>query len=247
VYAVGVTVVDYEGLSQVAKSLLGLDINSLCLKKFKWFASELVTWNQRFNLTAITDAQDIEIKHFLDSLTCLMAMGPEPVGRVIDVGTGAGFPGLPIKIVYPQIQLTLIESIGKKSEFCRHVVRSLGLDGTEVIHARVERVGQWPEHRQAYDWALARAVATMSVLVEYLLPLLRIGGRAIILKGETGPAEVHSADGALRILGGRVDQVIPVELPMVVETRYIVVVDKVAATPEVYPRRPGIPTKKPLI
>jgi 16S rRNA (guanine527-N7)-methyltransferase len=239
-------VVSYEGLSQAAKSLFGLDINVLHLEKFKWFASELVSWNQRFNLTAITDSQDIEIKHFLDSLSCLMAVGPKPVGRVIDVGTGAGFPGLPIKIIYPQIQLTLLESIGKKIEFCRHVVRSLELEGIEVIHARVERVGHWPGHRQTYDWALARAVAAMPVLVEYLLPLLRIGGRAIILKGETGPAEVHAAEGALRILGGRVDQLITVELPKVVETRYIVVVNKVAATPEKYPRRPGIPTKKPL-
>jgi 16S rRNA (guanine527-N7)-methyltransferase len=222
-------VVSYEGLSQAAKSLFGLDINVLHLEKFKWFASELVSWNQRFNLTAITDSQDIEIKHFLDSLSCLMAVGPKPVGRVIDVGTGAGFPGLPIKIIYPQIQLTLLESIGKKIEFCRHVVRSLELEGIEVIHARVERVGHWPGHRQTYDWALARAVAAMPVLVEYLLPLLRIGGRAIILKGETGPAEVHAAEGALRILGGRVDQLITVELPKVVETRYIVVVNKVAA------------------
>lgn len=238
--------VGYEGLSQVAKSQFGLDINAHQLKKFKWFASELVTWNQRFNLTAITDSKGIEIKHFLDSLSCLMAMGPKPVGRVIDVGTGAGFPGLPIKILYPQMQLTLLESIGKKVEFCRHVVRSLGLDRTEVIHARVERVGHWPGHRQAYDWALARAVATMPVLVEYLLPLLRMGGRAIIMKGETGPVEVHAAEGALRLLGGLVDQLITIELPMVVETRYIVVVNKVAATPEKYPRRPGIPAKKPL-
>jgi len=239
-------VVGYEGFTKEAKSLLGLNLSVLQLKNFEWFASELAAWNQRFNLTAITDAQDIEIKHFLDSLTCLLAMLPKPFGKVVDVGTGAGFPGLPIKIIHPQVNLTLIESVGKKVEFCRHVVKSLGLKGVEVIHARVERVSHWPEHRQTYDWALARAVATTPVLIEYLLPLLRLGGRAVIQKGETGPAEVQAAEEALLILGGQIDQIIPLELPMVVETRYMIVVDKVAAAPEKYPRRPGIPAKRPL-
>ncbi|TET85256.1 MAG: 16S rRNA (guanine(527)-N(7))-methyltransferase RsmG, partial [Anaerolineales bacterium] len=225
---------------------MGLKLTAGQLKAFDWYASELVVWNQRFNLTAIKDLPGIEVKHFLDSLTCLLAMRPGPAGRVVDIGTGAGFPGLPLKIVCPQIQLTLVESIGKKVEFCRHVVRSLELRGVEVVQARVERVGHQPKHRQGYDWALARAVAGVSVLVEYLLPLLRLGGRAILLKGEKAPAETHAAEGALRILGGRVDQLISIELPTVVETRHLVVVDKVAATPSKYPRRSGIPAKRPL-
>lgn len=236
----------YQGFPQAAQSLLGLKLTAGQLKAFDWYASELVVWNQRFNLTAIKDLPGIEVKHFLDSLTCLLAMRPGPAGRVVDIGTGAGFPGLPLKIVCPQIQLTLVESIGKKAEFCRHVVRSLELRGVEVVQARVERVGHQPKHRQGYDWALARAVAGMSVLVEYLLPLLRLGGRAILLKGEKAPAETHAAEGALRILGGRVDQLISIELPTVVETRHLVVIDKVAATPSKYPRRSGIPAKRPL-
>ncbi len=225
---------------------MGLKFGPQQLGSFDWYASELVEWDRRFNLTAITDSQGIEVKHFLDSLTCLQAMGPGPTGRVIDVGTGAGFPGIPLKIACPRLELTLVESIGKKVEFCRHVVRSLGLERVEIVHDRVERVGHQSEHRGVYDWALARAVASMPVLAEYLLPLLKLNGRAIIQKGETGPAEVHTAEGALRILGGRVDQLIPIELPTVVECRYLVVVIKNAATPDKYPRRPGIPAKRPL-
>ncbi len=238
--------VGYEGFAKTASSLLGLKFGPQQLGSFDWYASELVEWDRRFNLTAITDSQGIEVKHFLDSLTCLQAMGPGPTGRVIDVGTGAGFPGIPLKIACPRLELTLVESIGKKVEFCRHVVRSLGLERVEIVHDRVERVGHQSEHRGVYDWALARAVASMPVLAEYLLPLLKLNGRAIIQKGETGPAEVHTAEGALRILGGRVDQLIPIELPTVVECRYLVVVIKNAATPDKYPRRPGIPAKRPL-
>ena len=238
--------VGYEGFAKTTASLLGLILNPRQLEAFDWYASELVEWDKRFNLTAVTDSQGIEVKHFLDSLTCLRAMGSGPTGRVIDVGTGAGFPGLPLKIVCPTLELTLVESIGKKVEFCRHVVRSLDLEGVEIVHDRVERAGHQPEHRGAYDWALARAVATMPVLVEYLLPLLKLDGRAVVQKGETGPAEAHTAEGALRILGGRVDQVIPIELPTVAECRYLVVVIKTAATPDKYPRRPGIPAKRPL-
>jgi 16S rRNA (guanine527-N7)-methyltransferase len=239
-------VVGYEGFVKTASSLLGLKLKTRQLEAFDWYASELVEWDRRFNLTAVTDTQGIEVKHFLDSLTCLQAMGPGPTGRVVDTGTGAGFPGLPLKIVCPQLELTLVESIGKKVEFCHHVVRSLGLEGVEIVHDRVERVGHQPGHRGAYDWALARAVASMPVLVEYLLPLLKLGGRAVIQKGETGLAEAHTAEGALRILGGRVDQLISIELPTVVECRYLVVVIKSAATPDKYPRRPGIPAKRPL-
>jgi 16S rRNA (guanine527-N7)-methyltransferase len=165
---------------------------------------------------------------------------------VVDVGTGAGFPGLPLKIVLPRIRLTLVEATGKKADFCRHMVEVLGLDRVEVIHARAEEIGHRPEHREAYDWALARAVAVLPVLVEYLLPLLRIGGRAIAQKGEAGPAEAQAAEPALRLVGGRIRQVIPVELPGVAEPRFLVVMEKAARTPEGYPRRAGVPAKKPL-
>jgi 16S rRNA (guanine527-N7)-methyltransferase len=140
-------------------------------------------WNERVNLTAIRDAQQIRIKHFLDSLTCLSVMRG-PCERVIDVGTGAGFPGIPIKIICSGLQLTLVESVGKKADFCRHLVNTLHLDGVQIIQERAESIGQIPAHRQQYDWALARAVAIMPVLVEYLLPLVRVGGAMLAMKGE---------------------------------------------------------------
>jgi 16S rRNA (guanine527-N7)-methyltransferase len=225
---------------------LGFDLTPDQVRSFEWYRRELLSWNERMNLTAITDPDEVEVKHFLDSLTCLLAMTSPPEGRAVDIGTGAGFPGLAIKLVHPALQLTLIESIGKKVDFCKHVVRGLNLEGVEVIHGRAERVAHREGHRQSYDWAFARAVAVAPILVEYMLPLLRLKGIGVIQKGERGPAEVHEAETALKILGGRVQRVDPIELPKVTETRYLVTIEKTAATPEKYPRRPGIPSKRPL-
>lgn len=142
--------------------------------------------------------------------------------------------------------MVLVESIGKKARFCEHVVSSLGLANTEVAHARAEQVGRMSDYRAGFDWAVARAVAQLPILLEYLLPLLKLDGTAIAQKGETGPAEAQEAEKALEVLGGQLREIIPVELPGVTETRHLIVVDKVAATPETYPRRPGIPAKRPL-
>lgn len=210
---------------------------------------ELIEWNQRFNLTAITDWDGVLVRHFLDSLSCLRALPRAELAagaRVIDVGTGAGFPGLPLKIVCPGMRLTLLEATGKKTTFLEHMVGVLGLKEVTVIHGRAEEVGQDPAHREQYDWALARAVAEMPTLAEYLLPLVRVGGAALAQKGEDAAAEVHSAAAAFSVLGGRVRQLLPVELRGLAETRYLVVVDKVAATPDKYPRRPGVPARSPL-
>jgi len=210
------------------------------------YERELVDWNTRFNLTAIRDPQEIHVKHFLDSLTCLLAFRDASIGNLVDIGTGAGLPGIPIKIIYPKIHLTLVESVGKKAEFCRHVVNVLDLSGVEVVQQRAETLGQDPAYREQYDWAVARAVAILPVLVEYLLPLVRVGGSMLAMKGESGPAEAHSSDHALRVLGGHLRQLVPVTLPGVAEERYLVVIDKVAATPRGYPRKVGIPAKRPL-
>jgi 16S rRNA (guanine527-N7)-methyltransferase len=169
-----------------------------------------------------------------------------PFESVIDVGTGAGFPGLALKIACPSIRLTLVESIAKKASFCQHMVELLNLDGVSVIVNRAEALGLLPAFRQRFDWAIARAVAVMPVLSEYLLPLVRVGGGMLAMKGAGAPAEVQSAENALRILGGRLRRLTPVNLPGVAEERYLVVVDKIAATPNSYPRRTGLPAKKPL-
>jgi 16S rRNA (guanine527-N7)-methyltransferase len=225
---------------------LGVRMSAAQLDLLARYEQELLDWNTRFNLTAIRSPQEMRIKHFLDSLTCLLALRETPPERLVDVGTGAGFPGIPLKVIYPKMQLTLVESVGKKAEFCRHVVRTLGLSGVEVVQDRAEVLGQSPAHREKYDWAVARAVAILPVLAEYLLPLVRVGGGMLAMKGESGPAEAHAAEHALRLLGGHLRQLVPVTLPGVVEERYLVVVDKIAATPGSYPRRVGQPTKKPL-
>jgi 16S rRNA (guanine527-N7)-methyltransferase len=235
-----------QALGESAATLLDLRLSNRQRANFQTYAEELASWSKRFNLTAITDPLGIEIKHFLDSLSCLRALGQAPVGRLVDVGSGAGFPGIPLKIVSPKLEVTLIEATGKKADFCRHVIECLSLAGIEVEHTRAEDFGRVAGRRQSYDWAVARAVAPLPTLSEYLLPMLKVGGRAIALKGETGPSEAHEADEALRILGGRVSQLIPVELPGVAETRYLVVIDKLAATPAKYPRRSGMPLKRPL-
>jgi len=144
------------------------------------------------------------------------------------------------------MHLTLVESVGKKAMFCQHVVTMLGLEGVEVVHDRAEDIGQTPRHREGYDWAVARAVAHLNVLIEYLLPLVKVGGVMLAQKGESGPAEAQSAEKAMKLLGGKLKQLIPVNLPGVADDRYLVIVDKVAATPPKYPRKAGIPMKMPL-
>jgi 16S rRNA (guanine527-N7)-methyltransferase len=226
--------------------LFGIRLTPGQISAFERYEQELIAWNERINLTAIIEPEKIRIKHFLDSLSCLCVMRDTPMERVIDIGTGAGFPGIPLKIFYPPMRLTLVESVGKKASFCRHVVQALGLEGVEVLQDRAEALGQAPGQRERYDWALARAVAVMPVLAEYLLPLVKVGGAMLALKGESAPAEAHTADRAMRLLGGHLRKLVPVTLPGVAEERYLVVVDKIAATPLTYPRRVGVPTKSPL-
>ena len=235
-----------EKLAQEFHTLTGGNLAPQQIKALETYNQELIAWNKIHNLTAIREPEQARVKHFLDSLSACLVMNGSPIERVIDVGTGAGFPGLPLKILYPQMQLTLVESIGKKADFCEFVVAKLGLENVEVIQTRAEELGRLAAHREQYDWALARAVAVMPVLLEYLLPLVRVGGSVLAMKGESGPAEAQTAENAAQILGGHLRQLHPLTLPGVVEERYLVVVDKIAATPEKYPRRVGIPAKRPL-
>jgi len=235
-----------EKLVHEALQLFGVHLTGRQVVALMAFERELLAWNEKLNLTAIRDVEGIRTKHFLDSFSCALAWKENPPRRLIDIGTGAGFPGIPLKILYPSMRLTLVESVGKKANFCRHIVETLKLDATEVVTARAEDVGQMPAHREAYDWAVARAVANLPVLAEYLLPLVQVGGAMLAQKGQSGPAETHKTEKALKILGGRTRQLLPVTLPGVADERFLVVVDKVAATPPQYPRKPGIPAKKPL-
>ncbi len=203
-------------LPQAARELLGLELTAEQQQAFERYAQELLAWNEsRVNLTAITDPLAIEMRHFLDSLSILRTGALLPHAKVIDVGAGAGFPGLPLRIVCTGIQLTLLEATGKKTTFLEHMLQYLNLGNVKIVNARAEDAGQDLTHREQYDLVLARAVAHMPILVEYLLPLCRVGGRCIALKGESAAAEVGVAEHALKLLGGRLVQLMPVELPHV--------------------------------
>jgi 16S rRNA (guanine527-N7)-methyltransferase len=230
---------------------LGLHLTDKQQAAFQLYYEELVAWNQKFNLTAITEYEQVQIRHFLDSLSCLLAEETRlalkrPQARMIDVGAGAGFPGIPLKLVCPNSRLTLLEATGKKVAFLEHLVDRLGVTTVTAIQARAEELAHLSGHREQYDLALARAVAELPVVVEYTLPFCRLGGWVVAQKGEAGAAEAWTAERAIRLMGGELCRVVPVELAGLPEDRSLVVIEKIGPTPARYPRRPGIPSKKPL-
>jgi len=228
------------------QQLTGIHLTTRQVNAFEVYEQELLAWNEKFNLTAIRDPESIRTKHFLDSLTALNELNDPRPESLVDVGTGAGFPGIPLKIALPDLRLTLVESVGKKAEFCRHMVERLSLQNVEVLTARAEDLGQNAQYREKFDWAVARAVSSMPVLAEFLLPLVRVGGCMLAQKGENAHAEMQNADKALRILGGGLRRITLVTLPGVADERYLVVIEKKATTHPQYPRREGLPAKKPL-
>jgi 16S rRNA (guanine527-N7)-methyltransferase len=235
-----------EKLVQDAQSLFNIHLNDSQVAALVTYERELLEWNGKFNLTAIRDPEPIRSKHFLDSFSCVLAWKDSPPDSLVDVGTGAGFPGIPLKILYPHMKLTLVESVGKKAKFCEHIAGVLGLEEVKVLTARAEDVGQMPDHREKYDWALGRAVAKMNALAEYLLPLTKVGGAMLAQKGDNGAEEAQSAEKVFELLGGKLREVIPVKLPDVEGDRYLVIVEKTTATPAKYPRKAGIPAKQSL-
>ncbi len=224
-----------------------LALSQAQLSAFDCYCQELIAWNQRLNLTRIVEPDEIAVKHFLDSLSLapLLPVAAGPLA-VIDVGSGAGFPGLPLKIALPGLRLTLLEATGKKTAFLRHLLDLLQLQDVAVLTARAEEAGRLPAHRQQYDVAVARAVAGLPVLAEYTLPLVKIGGLVIAQKGQPPQAEVKEAANALGILGGAVKEIVPVAVPGLDAARHLLVISKVKPTPPQYPRRPGLPAQKPI-
>jgi len=235
-----------QTLSNYYRSLTDEEISLSSQDAFQKYSSELLDWNQKFNLTAIRTAEEIESKHFMDALSLLPTLQHYQVHSLIDIGTGAGFPGIPLKIVQPDLQLVLVESVEKKARFCQHVVSTLELADVDVVVDRAEEVGLNKRYREQFDCAVARAVATLPVLLEYLLPLVRVGGIIIAQKSTAVEEEVKQARNACAILGGGKMVVEVVRIPGLDAARNLVIIEKRKPTPAGYPRRVGMPAKKPL-
>jgi 16S rRNA (guanine527-N7)-methyltransferase len=227
---------------------LGITLTAHQLAQFEVYYQELAHWNQRINLTAIIQYPEVQVRHFLDSLTACLAVPGDlaPGTRVIDVGAGAGFPGLPLKLAFPEIHLALAESVGKKAAFLRHLVETLALSEAAVYLGRAEELGQDSDLRESFDLAVSRGLAKLPTLLEYTLPFCRCGGLVVTFKHGEVQQELASAAGALATLGGRLAGVYPVQVSGLTDNRVVVAVAKVSATPAKFPRRPGVPAKRPL-
>lgn len=224
----------------------GIDIDELQLEKFERYFYELLLWNEKCNLTTITEEHEVIIKHFYDSLLIMSLKDWNAGGRLVDIGTGAGFPGIPIKIMNKDINITLMDSLNKRVNFLKHIIGVLELSKIDAIHARAEEMGQDKRWRENFDIAVSRAVAKMPVLLEYCLPLLRKGGIFVAFKGADIEEELNSAKNALQVLGGTIKAVEKMELPEHSGSRSLVVIEKIGPTPKMYPRKAGMAEKKPL-
>jgi 16S rRNA (guanine527-N7)-methyltransferase len=228
---------------------LGLNLTPEQLQQFEVYYHELVEWNKRVNLTSVTGYEEAQITHFLDSLTVMSGFPPPQSDRqlsIIDVGSGAGFPGIPLHIVLPGLRLVLIEATAKKAEFLRHITDKLELDNMEIVRGRAEEVSHDESYRESFDIVVSRALAPLNVLVELTLPFCAVGGRLIAQKKGDISQEVYQASRAVSTLGGELSEVLDITMDEFDDDRCLVIIDKVKDTPKKYPRRPGIPAKKPI-
>jgi len=229
---------------------LGIEFNVRQLKQFELYYRELIEWNKKMNLTAITDYSSIQVKHFLDSLTITLVLSQEEMQRpdfdIIDIGTGAGFPGVPLKILLSQPRLVLIEPTTKKTAFLRHIIDKLDLENIEIVNSRAEEAAHLSAYREQFVLVLSRAVASLPELVELTLPFCRIGGRFIAQKKGDIDEEINGAKKAIATMGGKLNRIKKIELDEFEDVRYMVIVDKICLTPNKYPRRPGLPRRRPI-
>lgn len=237
-----------EKLSNGAAKL-GLQLDQEQLQKFAAYYQELMDWNQRLNLTTITDYAAVQINHFLDSLTVMLGfpdLNRLAQLRIIDVGSGAGMPGIPLKIMFPDVDLTLLESANKKGAFLKHLVEFLDLEGVNIAIGRAEEIAHQTPYREMFDIVLSRALAQLATLVELTLPFCKIGGRVIASKKGTIDQELAKSARAISLLGGASSEVVSINLDEYPDQRQLVIIKKEIPTPPKYPRRPGLPSKRPI-
>lgn len=224
----------------------GIELNDKQLKQFDIYFQLLVEWNEKINLTALTDKEDVYLKHFYDSLTATYHYDFSKELHICDVGAGAGFPSIPIKICFPHLKVTIIDSLNKRIGFLNHLASELEIDHVHFYHGRAEDFGANPEFREKFDVVMARAVARMSVLSELCLPFIKKNGVFIAMKGAQAQEEMKDAKKAIKVLGGIVEEVNTFILPEEDSERSIIVINKRTITPKKYPRKAGTPNRKPI-
>lgn len=222
---------------------IDIEINKEQSQKFYNYMNLLLEWNEKINLTAITEPNEVILKHFVDSATIIKYI--EDNMEIVDVGTGAGFPGIPLNIINSKANYVLVDSLNKRINFLNEIINNLKLENINTVHSRIEDFGK--DNKESFDIATSRAVASLNILLEYLLPLLKVGGICICMKGSNTKEEIENSNKALEILGGKIEKVEEIILPDSDIVRNIIIVRKIKSTPNKYPRKAGIPTKEPII
>lgn len=225
---------------------LNIQLTEDMQEQFYEYFKLLVEWNKVMNLTGITEYEEVNEKHFVDSLSIVKIIDPENIESVIDVGTGAGFPGIPLKIAFPHLQITLLDSLNKRIRFLDTVIEKLGLTGIKTIHGRAEDFAKQKEYREQYDLCVSRAVANLSTLAEYCIPYIYVGGMFIPYKSGDIDEELSGSEKAVHILGGDMEELVKFELPGTDIKRSFIKIKKLSTTPKKYPRKAGLPSKEPL-
>ncbi len=225
---------------------LDINLNEEQYKQFIIYYELLVEWNKDINLTAITEFKEVVVKHFVDSLTLIKCIDLNKDFQLIDIGTGAGFPGIPLKIAFPHLNVTLLDSLNKRINFLNEVINTLSLESIKVYHGRAEDYAKYPEFRETFDLAVSRAVANLSTLTEYCLPFVKTDGIFISYKSDKLVDELTAAKNGIQLLGGKIENQIEFILPGSDHYRNLLIIKKIKNTPNKYPRRAGLPSKEPL-